>query len=164
MVLGKVFATAAMDMGYQVTWLPSYGAEVRGGTAHSMVRISTGPIASPIVSSPTSGVIMNTPSLDKFEKAFVQGALLILNSSMTDRKVKRKDLDLVEAPLTDEAIKIGNVRVANIIAAGIYIAKKNIISTDAVTSIIEKMAEGREHLIPVNIKALERGIEIGGSR
>jgi 2-oxoglutarate ferredoxin oxidoreductase subunit gamma len=158
MVLGRVLANAGMARDLYVTWLPSYGAEVRGGTAHSVVRISSRPIASPVVSGADTAIIMNEPSLDKFESKITAGGLLILNTSMAKRKVSRDDIDVVGAPLTDEAIKLGNVRVANMIAAGIFAAKKKIFDKDVLVNVIEKMATGREELIPVNVKAVEKGI------
>ena len=161
MVLGRVLANAGMKKGFHVTWFPSYGAEVRGGTAHSVVHISEDPIASPLVSSADTGIIMNTPSLDKFEKSIAKGGLLILNTSMMDRGPERDDLEVIETPLTDEAIKLGNIRVANMIAAGIYSVRKKIVDKEVLVGVIKEMAAGREELIPVNIKALERGIEIG---
>jgi len=161
MVLGRFFATAGMDSGLEVTWLPSYGAEVRGGTAHSFVRMSSSHIANPVVLLADSAVIMNEPSLDKFEHRIKPGGLLILNSSMSSRSVRRDDIDAVEVPLTEEAISLGNVRVANIIAAGVYTGKKGIFKRALLESVIEKMLGGRKDLISINIKALERGMEIG---
>ena len=161
MVLGKVLAAAGMEKGYNVTWMPSYGAEVRGGTAHSMVKIGSEQIASPIVVDVDTAFIMNEPSLDKFEKRIKQKGLLILNTSIIKRTPKRKDLNVIKARLTDEAIALGNVRVANMIAVGIYIARKKIFDKKMLFSVIETMAAGRKDLIPVNKKAIEKGREIG---
>ena len=162
MVMGKVIAEAAMEKGLNVTWLPSYGAEVRGGTAHSMVRISSEVIGSPVVDEADAGIIMNAPSLEKFEDRIKSKGLIVVNTSLVLKKPSRKDLDVVAAPLTDEAIKLGNVRVANMIAAGIYSAKKGIIDRAVLVRVIEEMAGGRKELIPVNVKAVDRGIEIAG--
>jgi len=163
MVLGKFFATCGMMSGLEVTWLPSYGAEVRGGTAHSFVKISSDKIANPVVFTPDTAIIMNGPSLDKFEQSIKSGGLLILNSSMSTHGVERNDIEVVKAPLTDEAISIGNVRVANIIAAGIYAAKKKIFNEPLMEDVIGKMLAGREDLIAVNMKALKKGLEIGSN-
>lgn len=160
MTLGKVFATCGMDLGLFVTWFPSYGAEVRGGTAHAMVQMSSEPIASPVVYVADTLVIMNGPSLNKFEKKLTPGGLLILNTSLVTHKAMRSDIDIFNAPLTDEAIKLGNVRVANMIAAGIHVAKKGILDKKTMLHVIETMASGRKEIIPINIKALERGIEL----
>ncbi|MFH1552702.1 MAG: 2-oxoacid:acceptor oxidoreductase family protein [Candidatus Omnitrophota bacterium] len=163
MVLGKVLANAGMAKSLYVTWLPSYGAEVRGGTAHSMIRISSEPIASPVVSMADVVIAMNGPSMDKFKSKVTAGGLLILNTSMASGTVGRSDIDVVKAHLTDEAIKLGNVRVANMIAAGIFVAKKGIFDRGIMMNVIEEMAKGREQLVPINVKAVDRGIEIANS-
>jgi 2-oxoglutarate ferredoxin oxidoreductase subunit gamma len=160
MVLGKVLATAAMEKGYNVTWLPSYGAEVRGGTAYSMVKIDSGEIASPVAFKADTAFIMNGPSLDRFEDSVKRKGLMILNTSLAGRAPKRKDINVVGVDLTDEAIKLGNVRVANMIAAGIYVAKKKVLDKELLFKTIEKMAAGNQKLISVNKKAVERGIEL----
>lgn len=162
MVLGKVLANAAMEKGFFVTWLPAYGAEVRGGTAYSMVRVSETAIASPVVKKATTLIVMNEPSLDKFENILVNKGLLIVNTSLAKRKTTRKDIEVVSADLTAEAVNLGNIRVANMISAGVFIAKKNIFDKNTLISVIKDMAAGRESLIDVNIKALEKGMEIGG--
>ncbi len=159
MTLGKVMAEAGMESGFEVTWLPSYGAEVRGGTAHSMVRISSERIASPIVYKANTAIMMNSPSLDKFEDRIEKGGLLIINTSMTSRKSKRKDIDIIEAPLTDEAIVMGNVRVANMIALGIYAAKKGILKKEVLLNCVDKMTGGREELKEINTRAIEWGMK-----
>ncbi|MDP8299460.1 MAG: 2-oxoacid:acceptor oxidoreductase family protein [Candidatus Tantalella remota] len=161
MVMGKVLANAGMKKGLHVTWMPSYGAEVRGGTAHSAVRISTDPVGSPMVPVAGVAIIMNGPSLTKFVDRIDPGGLLILNTSMAEGKVERGDIEVVEAPLTEEAIKMVNVRVANMVAIGIYVARRGILAKDDFMGVIEEMAKGRAELIPINVKALERGIEIG---
>ena len=164
MVLGKVLAEAAMKTDLNVTWLPSYGAEVRGGTAHAMVRISSSPIGSPLVSQVDSAIIMNDPSFMKFESKIKKNGLAIINTSLVKSGIHRKDLEVVKAPLTEEAIKMGNIRVANMIAAGLYSARTGIISRRTLIEVMEEMAGGRKELIPINVSAVERGIEIGGKR
>ena len=164
MTLGKVLANAGMSKDLHVTWMPSYGAEVRGGTAHSMVRINSAPIGSPTVTCPDTAIILNSPSLDKFENRIKNRGLLILNTSMVSRDPERKDLDVVKADLTNEAIKLGNVRVANMIAAGIYAAKKGIFDQEVLIEVTHLMAAGRKDIIPVNIEAVKRGIEIASEQ
>ena len=159
--LGKVIANAAMEAKYHVTWLSSYGAEVRGGTAHSLVRISSERIGNPKVNIPTTAIVMNGPSLDKFEEKIEKDGLVMLNSSMKARDVLRKDIEVIEFPLTEEAISLGNVRVANMIAIGIFDSKKKLFGRDILLKVIERMAIGREKIIPINIKALDIGYEAG---
>ncbi|MFH1395657.1 MAG: 2-oxoacid:acceptor oxidoreductase family protein [Candidatus Omnitrophota bacterium] len=162
MVLGKVLANAAMEKGFFVTWLPAYGAEVRGGTAYSMVRASVSPIASPVIEKASTLIVMNEPSLDRFENNLSSKGLLIVNTSLVKRRTVRKDVEVVNADLTNEAVKLGNIRVANMIAAGVFMAKKNIFDKNILISVIENMAAGREELVAINIKAVEKGLEIAG--
>jgi 2-oxoglutarate ferredoxin oxidoreductase subunit gamma len=162
MLLGKVLANAGMEAGLHVTWLPSYGAEVRGGTAYSMVRISSEPIGSPFVKEATAAFIMNEPSLEKFEKRIKPGGLLILNTSIASQRARRDDLEVVEVPLTDEAIRLGNVRVANMIAVGIFMTRRPVFDKGALECAIRKMAVGYENRIPINLQAVERGIALAG--
>ncbi|MFH1878227.1 MAG: 2-oxoacid:acceptor oxidoreductase family protein [Candidatus Omnitrophota bacterium] len=160
MTLGKVLAHAGMMNGFNVTWLPCYGAEVRGGTAHAMVRISSAPVISPMIYKPDTVIIMNGPSLDKFEGELSSGGLLILNSSMAARKPERKDIEVISAPFTEEAIKTGNVKVANMIAAAVFAVKKNICDKEILFEVIKKMAGDRKSIIDINIKAVERGFDL----
>lgn len=163
MTLAKVFANSGMEMGLDVTWMPSYGAEVRGGTAHAMVRIKTGHIGNPSVREANTAVIMNTPSLEKFEKRVKPGGLIILNTSMVTQDVSRGDVEVVAAPFTDEALKLGNLKVANMVAAGVYIAKKKIITQEVLNAVMHQMASGRKELIDINKKAVARGIELANT-
>lgn len=160
MILGKVLAEAGMMAGFHVTWLPSYGAEVRGGTAHSVIKISTEPIGSPYVSNADVAIVMNGPSLGKFEKRVKEGGILILNTSMASDSPKRKDIKVIKVPLTDEAIDLGNVKVANMIAAGVLSGVKEVFSEEVLDEVIKKMAGKKEELIPINIKAVKKGIEL----
>jgi len=162
MVLGRFLANVGMKQGLNVTWLPSYGAEVRGGTANVSVRISSDLIADPVISSTDTAIIMNGVSLGKFEDRIASGGFLILNTSISDRRPERGDIEVMEVPLTDEAIKLGNIRVANIIAAGIYAAKKKIFDKKLLVNIIEEMAGSRKEIIPANIKAIEKGMSFVG--
>lgn len=160
MLLGKILANSGMAKGFNVTWLPSYGAEVRGGTAYSMVKISSGNIASPVIDKTDTAIIMNAPSLDKFEKRIKKSGMLILNTSLVKERHLRKDIDIVGVPLTEEAVKLGNVRVANTIAIGIYAAKRGIIDKITLKSVIEEMGAGKEDLIALNLKAMEAGFAL----
>jgi 2-oxoglutarate ferredoxin oxidoreductase subunit gamma len=161
MVLGKFLANAGMLSGLNVTYLPAYGAEVRGGTAHSMVRISSRRIGSPVVGRAGAVIIMNEPSLAKFGRRVApEGGLLVCNTSMVPGGKLETQAEVVEAPLTDLAMELGNVKVANMIAAGIFAAKKDVFGLDLLSSVIERMAGDRKDIIPVNIKAIKKGFEI----
>lgn len=162
MVMGKVIAEAAMMKGLNVTWLPAYGAEVRGGTAYSMVRACDKRIANPVVNKANTAILMNGPSFDKFKASVLAGGLVVINTSLVSGTFASGKVDVAAYPITEEAIKIGNVKVANMIAVGIYVARRKVFDKTILTKIIKMMAGGKKELIPVNIKALERGIELAG--
>ncbi len=158
MFTGSLLAQGAMLEGLQVTFFPSYGAEMRGGTANCSLIISDEEIGSPVVTNPTSCLILNQPSLDKFEERMREKGLLILNSSLVDRGVERKDLKIAEVPATEMAIKLGNVKVANMIALGAYLKKSKIIPLKRIINSLPKiLGEKKKDLLEINEKALEKG-------
>lgn len=157
MLLGKVLAEAAMREAKFVTWLPSYGAEVRGGTSHSMVVISDRQIGSPYVESADSLIIMNAPSLERFKNRIANKGLLVINSSLVARHTN-KNVRLLQYPFTDIAIRLGNIRVANMVALGCFIAEKKVVGLKSIARVISDIApEEKKHLIEINKKALEEG-------
>jgi len=159
MLLGKLLAAAALIEGKHTTWMPSYGAEVRGGTAHSMIIISDEPVASPVVKDPTSCIVMNGPSYKKFAKRVQKRGLLIINSSLVKDFPKTNGIDIVSAPFTEMASELGNVRVANMIAAGAYIAKKQVISRKSLEKALKAILPlNRTKLLDLNKKAIEKGM------
>ena len=158
MLCGKVLAQAAMLEGKFVTWLPAYGAEVRGGTAHCMVVIADREIGSPYIDKADTLIIMNQPSLARFKHRLENNGLLITNSSMVEAKAKIKAL---MCPFTGLAIELGNVRVANMVALGFYLANKKIVSVNNVLKVMKMMAPaGRNNILQVNQKALETGVKL----
>jgi len=157
MLLGKVIAQAAMRQGSQVTYLPAYGAEVRGGTSHCMITISDQPIGSPYVSKADSLIILNNPSLEKFKGKVKKNGLLVLNSSLAkiDKLAKVK---ILQFPFTDIAIKLGNIKVANMVALGSYLAAKKIIEIKNMLEVFKFMAPaGNLKILEVNESALAEG-------
>lgn len=160
MFLGKLIAFGAMNKGFKVTWMPSYGAEVRGGTAHSMVVISDDEIASPLISLFDTAVVMNKPSFDKFLPKARPKGMLILNSSLVDPKPARKDITIFKVPMTDIAVRLGDVRAANMVALGFYMQKKRLFSKDIIIKGIKMAFPGNEELIDLNTRALEEGMSI----
>lgn len=155
---GKLLCQAGLDLGVNVTYLPSYGAEVRGGTAHCHVVLSSESIASPVVANPTVLVVMNEPSLVKFERRLIPSGLLIFNSSLINSQPNRTDIDILSIPATDMASDIGNVRVANMIMLGGFLAHKQILPIEAaIKGLPHLLSSGKESLIDVNIKAIELG-------
>ena len=155
---GSVLAQACVIEGKNVTGMVSYGAEMRGGTANSTVVISDEEIASPVVEKPGCGIILNQPSLDKFEGRIVEGGLVILNSSLVDGQVQRSDLEVVNIAATEMADRLGNIRVANIVALGAFVKKSGILKMSSVEQALEHIFTGRKaNLIEINKRALAAG-------
>ncbi len=160
MSMGKLLAQAALLENKQVTWMPSYGAEVRGGTAHSMIIISDEPIASPVILWPDVCFVMNSPSLSKFEMQVKAGGLLIINNSLAKTEPTRLDISILKFPFTDLALELGNARVANMLALGAYLAKKKIILLESVISSLEEIILSNPALHRLNVKALKEGMKL----
>jgi 2-oxoglutarate ferredoxin oxidoreductase subunit gamma len=167
MILGKLIAYSAMNHDLNVTWMPSYGAEVRGGTAHCMVVFSDKEIASPIITECTAAIIMNKPSLDKFlklvkpNKAYPKfKSLLLLNSSLEDRDVSKKGVDILRIPMTAIAHELGNVRAANMVALGAYSKKRGFFKRSDIAKGIRIAFTGNKDIIDLNIKAFDKGASI----
>lgn len=152
MFLGKLICHAGMEEGFYVTFFPSYGAEVRGGTANCHVVLSDSAIASPVIGKATTLIIMNEPSLQKFESYLIPGGLLLVNSSLIKIKPQRKDIKLETIPVTDLAYEAGDVRAANMVMLGKYIACRGLIKRESVVKNI------KGHLADLNIKAFDRGL------
>jgi len=160
MLLGKVLAEAAMREGRHVTWLPAYGAEVRGGTAHCMVIVSDEAIGSPYVVTADTLILMNAPSLEKFKDRLDKKGLLVVNSSLAATNNKSKE-DKIEQPFTDIAIKMGNIKIANMIALGCFISRENIVKLTTVSRVISDIApENKRDLVEINQKALQEGAKL----
>ncbi len=160
MLLGKILAYAAMKQGREVTWLPSYGAEVRGGTAHCMVVVSDSRIGSPCVDKADTLIIMNEPSLERFKCRIKNGGLLIVNGSLVKSAIKSKARVVIH-PFTDISLQLGNIKVANMVALGCYLSQKRIIDTDNVLKSIEEIAPvDKKGLIQVNKDAIYAGVKL----
>jgi 2-oxoglutarate ferredoxin oxidoreductase subunit gamma len=160
LAMGQLLAYAGMLEDRHVSWLPSYGAEMRGGTANCTVVVSDEPVASPVSSRPSIVVAMNRPSLDRFEPLVRPGGLLVINSSLCGRQAKRKDLTSLEIAATDIADELGEGRVANMVMLGALIAVTHIVEPQSVVTSLTKVLPPRRHaLIPLNEQALKRGRE-----
>lgn len=157
---GQVLAYAALDSGRNVTWIPSYGPEMRGGTAHCTVIISNEAIGSPIVRNPDIVVALNLPSLDKYESLIQTGGLLVANASLINREVQRPDIDAIHIPANEIAEKIGNMRLANMVAVGAMIETRSILSIkDLENALKEHLPERHKKLLPANFEALQKGAD-----
>ncbi len=158
---GKLLAQTAMNAGKEVTFIPSYGAEMRGGTANSMVVIADDPVASPLVSNPDSLIVMNKASLIKFARRVNNNGLLIMNSSLIDCKADvDESIEILLVPADDIAVELGSRKSANMVALGAYLQSRNLFSIEAAAKSLPDILAKRYHkTLPVNIKALERGAE-----
>ena len=159
-LIGKMLVEAGMEEGKEVSFLPSYGAEMRGGTSNCNVIISDEPVCSPIVNEATCVMALNRPSLDKFESAVLPGKTLLINSSLVDRKAERTDIEAIYVPANDIANELGNNKVANMVMLGAVLEKTHIVSPDTALSCLRaSFGERKAHLIPVNAEALQKGAE-----
>jgi len=158
MAVGKTLTEAGMKEGMEVSWLPSYGPEMRGGTANCCVVLSDEPIVSPIVLEPTELIAMNLPSLIKFEPAVQKGGTIFVNSSVIDQKVQREDVKAVYVDCLGIADELGNPKVANMVMLGAYIEAMKNLSTDTIKEMLVHMFTGpKAKLVDLNIEALKRG-------
>ena len=156
--MGQTLAYSAMIENKEVSWMPSYGPEMRGGTANCIVIVSTSRISSPIVSRFDSAIVLNQPSLDKFESEVKPGGLLIYEESSIINPPTRTDIDCLGVPAMEEAQKLNKKQVANMIILGAFLEKKPIVKIENVLSALKKvLPERHHHLIPVNEQALEIG-------
>jgi len=160
LLMGQLLCYAGMHEGKKVTWMPSYGPEMRGGTANCTVMISSDRVGSPVTRFPQSLVAMNKASLDKFENAIQAGGFLVINSSLVDRNPARSDIRFIKIPANEIAEKAGTLQVTNMAALGAYVAGRGVVSLDAVIFALRRMIpEHRKQLLTVNEEALRRGAE-----
>jgi 2-oxoglutarate ferredoxin oxidoreductase subunit gamma len=164
LTLGKLLCVSAISEGKQVTYLPAYGSEVRGGTANCHVVISENEIFSPYVEAPQIAVILNQPSLDRFGDAVRDGGSLLLNSSLAeleDASVSERDVRVVRANATKTAADLGNVLVANVVMLGVLIGRSGICSRQSVEAAIREWFSGeKSDRIEINLDALDRGLSV----
>ena len=158
---GKLLAQTAMNAGKEVTYMPSYGAEVRGGTANCMVIITDELIASPLITKPDSLIVMNKASLDKFAPRLKAGGLLVMNSSLIDDEPELDEtIEIVAVPADEIAVELGNQRAANMVAVGAYLQSRLVFSADAAAESLPAVLAERYHkTLPINTEALRRGAE-----
>ncbi|RPJ59333.1 MAG: 2-oxoacid:ferredoxin oxidoreductase subunit gamma, partial [Acidobacteria bacterium] len=157
MLIGKILAHAGMNDGKEVSWLPSYGPEMRGGTSNCTVVVSDEPVGSPLVYAPSAVIAMNEPSLAKFEPRVKPGGLLLVNSCLVRSEVGRRDIHTLRIPANDVAAAVGNPRAANMAALGAYVAATGVTSLDTVEAVIRKMLSNRPATVESNLEALRRG-------
>ena len=165
MTLGKFLASATCDAtDKNVTFFPSYGAEQRGGTANCYVVISDDAVGAPVGDVMDDLIVMNGPSLNKFLGTLKPGGTLFINSSLVDDNIPRDDVKIVEAPVTEMALEMGNAKVLNVIMLGVYVGYTDVVPADVVWSTIEHKLGKKPKLLPLNKQAFEKGLEIGRSQ
>jgi 2-oxoglutarate ferredoxin oxidoreductase subunit gamma len=161
MLAGKLLAQTAMKAGKEVTYMPSYGAEVRGGTANCMVVVADEKIACPVVGKPDSLIVLNKASLNKFGPRLKSGGLLIMNSSLIDTEPQLADsVEIVAVPADRLAVELGGQKAANMIALGAYLQKRGYLTPDAAARALPDVLAERYHkTLPLNTEALRKGAE-----
>ena len=158
---GKVVAYAGMNEGKNVSHLPSYGPEMRGGTANCSVIVSDEPVASPVITDPTSLVVMNGPSLDKFENSVVKGGKIFIDSTLISRDVERNDVEVFKIDATNLANKMGLPKLANIIMVGKLVKETGLFTYDEIKKAVTKMAPpSKPELLQNNMKAFDTGYNL----
>ncbi|MBO8159536.1 2-oxoacid:acceptor oxidoreductase family protein [Thermosyntropha sp.] len=158
--MGQFLTHAALSAGKHVSWVPSYGAEMRGGTANCLVTISDEEISSPVTENPLMAVILNRPSLDKFENKIKPNGTLVVNSSLVDREPERDDLKILKIPVNKLADELGNPRGANMILLGAYMEKTQVVEVERTLEYFDVIFKGKkEEIIQKNKEAFLAGIE-----
>jgi 2-oxoglutarate ferredoxin oxidoreductase subunit gamma len=157
---GQVLTYAAMDTGKEVTWIPSYGPEMRGGTANCTVIIADEEIGSPFVRNPQAVLALNLPSFDKYEPMIRPGGTLIVNASLVNRPVTRQDIESVSIPANEIAESLGDKRLTNIVMVGALLEKLPVLTIETVEKTLENhLPERHRRLLPLNVKALRAGAD-----
>lgn len=159
MSIGKNLVEAGVEEDLEVSWVPSYGPEMRGGTANCTVILSDERIGAPLVENPTEIIVMNRPSLAKFEPTVIPGGTVFVNSSIVSEKVSRTDVKAVYVPCDEIALELGNPKVGNMVMLGAYVASTKVLKVETIENMIREMFTGKKaKLVPLNMEALKRGM------
>jgi 2-oxoglutarate ferredoxin oxidoreductase subunit gamma len=161
LLIGKLLSLAAMEEGKEVCWLPSYGPEMRGGTANVAVTVSDGPIGSPVVNEPVAAAVMNQPSMEKFGPELQPDGLLIVNSSLVKVTFEREDIDVMYLPANDLANSIGATRSPNVVVFGAYVALSGVVAPESAQHQIEYQFGRKPKVVEINLKAFQLGYDAG---
>jgi len=164
LLIGKLLAYAGMKMGREVTWMPAYGPEMRGGTCNCTVVLSDRPIGSPISKSPHGLIALNLPSLDKFEDTVRPGGVIVVNTSLINRLPHRTDVTVVAVPANEVAIECGSPKAANMVTLGAYLGASSMVDQDQVKAIVTESFAAKPKLIEINHAALSRGFALGQAK
>lgn len=161
LLIGKLLAYAGMKGGREVTWMPAYGPEMRGGTCNCTVVISDKPIGSPITRLPNGLIALNLPSLDKFEDAVLPGGVIVVNTSLVTRMPRRTDIVTVAVAANEIAIECGSGKAANMVALGAYLGATNLAELETVKATVAEAFATKPKLVQVNHACLDRGFALG---
>ena len=161
MLIGQMVAYAGMAEGKQVSWLPSYGPEMRGGTAYCTVVVSDDPIGSPVMGHPSCVVVMNRPSLEKFAPRVKAGWLLVVNTSLIPITAERDDIDELLVPCNELAIELGSGKAANMVVLGAFVGRTDVVTLESLDALVDKQFKKKPQFIPLNKEALRAGYARG---
>lgn len=155
---GQLLAHAALAQRFHVTWIPSYGPEMRGGKARCTVIISEEEIGSPLVRRPSAAIVLNIPSMDGFEPAIKPGGVLVVNSSLVTGRSERTDIRAYYAPASDMATELGNIRLANVVCLGALVQATGVVPLEAVEQALDDhLPQRHRQLLGLNKEALHQG-------
>ena len=160
MMIGKLLAYAGLEEGKSVTWLPSYGPEMRGGTANCTVVIGDKPIGSPLITTPRAALVMNRPSLERFAPMVRKGGLLVIDSTLITVNSDRNDIRSFRIPADDIAQELGSRRSANLVMLGAYIGLEEVVSHKTLLKAIEKTFARKKQFLEVNCKTFTKGYQL----
>lgn len=160
MTVGKLLALTGLQEGREVVWLPSYGPEMRGGTAYCTVAVADRPIGSPVINNPGNLIAMNRPSLEKFAPTVKPGGVIVINSSLIPIGVEREDVDALRVPCNEIAIELGNPRVASMVSLGAFVARSGMVSYDALRAVVLDQFSRKPSVAELNAAALDRGADV----
>jgi 2-oxoglutarate ferredoxin oxidoreductase subunit gamma len=163
MLIGQMLAYAGMNEGKQAVWLPSYGPEMRGGTAFCIVQVADEPIGSPVVANPMNACVMNRPSLEKFGPRVKAGGLLLINSSLIDISSDREDIGIVHIRCNEIAHELWTAKAANMVMLGTLIGATGMVKPASIEDMIEYQfgKKGKRNLVDINVKIFRKGLDIG---
>lgn len=160
MFLGKVLAYTGMDSDLELLWIPSYGPEMRGGTANCTVVLSDEEINSPVVDQADAAIVMNMPAYEKFASKVRPGGVLVVNSSLANIQDQRDDITVVKVPATDIANELGSPSIGNMICLGALLPHLSLVDTDKIEKVIKKLTAKRPEMLKVNMAAIEKGMAV----
>ncbi len=161
LLIGKLLTYAGMKAGLEVTWMPAYGPEMRGGTCNCTVVLSNRQVGSPISSHPHAAIVLNLQSIDKFEPEIRPGGIMVMNTSLINRPAHRTDITVVPVPANQIAVEAGSAKAANMVALGAYLGASGVVDMAFVKTQLAETFASRQKLVTLNLTCLDKGFAIG---